>query len=526
MNKLIRPLSLLGGIAVAVACSSENDGRVGSQTSALTNSTELANAQAYIDTKFYTDAEIQYSFHTAAGEKIDCIDFYAQRSVKGMLSAGVSIDATKIPNAPTPPSTIPPAYKPPGISIGFDGSLDRDGLARRCPTGTVPKTRPLLAQIEAVGGLDAFKAKGKSEPHPLDSNQDANQPDCYHQTTGGPGWDHAAGYQYTTAYGALTYTAVYQPTVNSGEHSLSQMWVHANSCEDWYNPYGDANTCSTAADAGTSTAAVQSLEVGWMVGNDGSPACDGLSGSALTACLAEPYIFAFITQDGYASENCFAGGAGSDGVIGDCCPSASGSEGTDCWVVAPSAEFVVGQLLGSYVQPLDNPPAEMAIQVWNGSQLGSGYQNWYVYIDGYLIGWYPTSGSAGTAAFSGTMASYGTYMQMGGEVYDAWAGSAHTTAEMGSGITPACGAYYAAYQRNVNYINSSAAYVSATLSNVTTPSGEGDNSIAGLCGFDAGTTTWGGGEGYNIYPNSGNTRSGTGWGEYFFFGGSNDTYCP
>jgi hypothetical protein len=42
------------------------------------------------------------------------------------------------------------------------------------------------------------------------------------------------------------------------------------------------------------------------------------------------------------------------------------------------------------VQPIGDPPAEMAIQVWNGWNYG--YYAWFVYIDGNLIGYYPTGG--------------------------------------------------------------------------------------------------------------------------------------
>lgn len=180
----------------AIACS-PGDGRVGSQTSKLTGDAgELANAKAFINSTFYADGDIQYSFHTAVGEQIDCIDFYAQHSVKGLLAAGIPvIDPSHVPTPPAIPSTVPPVIKHSSTSVAFDGSLDSDGKARSCPHGTVPAMRPTVAEIETAGGLDAYKAI----KHPLptvDPNQDALQHDCYHQTTPGQGWDHASGEQY------------------------------------------------------------------------------------------------------------------------------------------------------------------------------------------------------------------------------------------------------------------------------------------------------------------------------------------
>jgi hypothetical protein len=121
------------------------------------------------------------------------------------------------------------------------------------------------------------------------------------------------------------------------------------------------------------------------------------------------------------------------------------------------------------------------------------------------------------------MAASATYLQVGGEVFDEWAGSAHTTTDMGSGIYPPCGAWYAAYHRNVNYI-SGTSYTDATLSYVTMNSADGDGSRAGISGFDA-AGSFGGGTGYDL-STDGNTRSEDDWGTYFLYGGSHTYYCP
>lgn len=439
----------------------------GHSTSALSvDAGEIANAEAYIDLMFYSSVNIHYSFHTIAGEPIDCIDFYAQRSVKGFVASNVGVDMPRIPPPPQPPVGMPTPRKPPTVSIAFDGSLDKDGRERRCPTGLVPAMRPTVADVEAAGGVDKYRAVTRPPPT-LNPKQDPLQHDCYHQTAPGPGYDHAVGLQYpsTTLYGAMTIVSVYSPYVYNlqSEHSLSELWVQTGNCESWTYPYGDPNTC-TSADA------VQSLEIGWVVG--GYPNND-----------STPHLFGFITQNAYASGNCWAGFG-----YGGCCPFGGSPTGTDCWIAAQNAPYILNQSLGQYVQPIGSPPAEMAIQVWNGTAYG--YPAWYVYIDGQLIGWYPSN------TFTGQMQSSATYMQAGGEVFDSWPNGAHTTTQMGSGIYPSVPPPYtnyghASYHRNVSYIDAYNNYHDATLAFVITPPAELDNGYSGICGYDAGAFGYG-----------------------------------
>ena len=362
----------LGVFAVLTGCSAED--KIGSQPSALSTD----EIQTYLNSKFYADSDIRHSFNTAVGERIDCIDFYAQPTVKAMLAAGLAVP-TAVPPAPPLPTGIPKPHKPPAVSVKFDGSPDQDGNARQCPPGTVPAMRPTRAEIQGAGGLNAYLSR-KRPPPTVDPNQDPLQHDCYHQLSPGQGYDHAAGVQYPplTYYGAYSTVSVYEPEVHDlvGEHSLSQLWVQTGNCEDWGFPYGDPDTCTT----GPSGDAVQSVEVGWMVGN------------GYTDDPAAPHLFAFITQDGYHAQNCFAGQANPDGHGGttNCCSFGDNPTGTDCWIAASGAPLVINQSLGPWVQPVpSSSPAEMAIQIWNGTAYG--YPAWWVYIDGQLIGWYPNS---------------------------------------------------------------------------------------------------------------------------------------
>ena len=326
----------------AVACSSQVE-TTASDKAALSDA-----IQTYLDSTFYRDADIRHSFRTVAGEQIDCIDFAAQPTVRSMRAAGLEVPSS-VPPAPPVPISTPKPTKPSGVSVAFDGSVDEHGNTRRCPAGTVPTMRPTRSEILGAGGLNEYLSLKRPRPT-VDPNQDTVQHDCYHQISGGPGYDHAAGVQwpYLTYYGGYTVVSLYEPFVRdlTGEHSLSELWVQTGVCEDWSFPYGDPYTCTT----GPSGDAVQSVEVGWMVGN------------GYTNDPAAPHLFAFITQDGYHSKNCFAGQSNPDGHGGtvNCCAFGSSPTGTDCWVAAPGAPYAVNQSLGAYVQPVGSTPAEMA----------------------------------------------------------------------------------------------------------------------------------------------------------------------
>ena len=479
----MRAWGLLGIAAAAVGCAPQNDGQIATTSSAVSTDPGAAQIQAYINSAFYADTDILYSFLTPESQEVDCIDFYAQHSVKGFLEAGLSVSADNLPSPPALPSNLP-ASKPLATGVSFDVN----GHARKCPEGTVAKSRPTVAQIEAVGGLAAFNSR--RVPHP---QQDPNQHDCYWQTTPGPGYDHAVGYQYGTFTGGLTFTPVYAPVVAfphypSYEHSLSELWMQTGSCESWVSLYGGQDTC-------TDGNAVQSLEVGWMVGESFLQGNDDVS----------PYLFVFITQDGYSQRNCYADQS-NNGV--SCCNTALGYTNS-CWIDAPGIAwpYAVNSNWSSFVQPLGSPPSEASIQVWNS---GSA---WNVYIDGHLIGWYPS------VTFTNQMMQSASYMQVGGEVFDSWpcvygGNCGHTSTGMGSGIDPDYGYGYSAYHRNVNYIDGSG-YHDATLSYVVdTPPAELDEGKPGICGYDAAAFGYDG-AGYNL----GAGVPGTNWHEYFFFGG-------
>jgi hypothetical protein len=448
---------------------------------------DISSIQAYLDS-FYTTADIRHSFTTKFGEQVDCIDFYAQRSVKGFLAQGVQITdqnwPTKIPgdSGPTSYPTSPAA---------FDGAPDENGNARACPAGSVPSRRPTLEQVQSAGGVDAFlSAVSLAERHRPQAPESTQEYDCYQYTTGGPSFDHATAYQDfpSTVSGMLTFTPIYNPTLEfpTTEHSVSQIWMQTGTCE-----FDDARNVSYNCTTGSTGNAVQSVEAGWIVGN-------GFS--------AGPHLIVFTTQDGYHVDNCFAGGFNEN-----CCPlnkdGGFDTDGTDCFVAFSTSNYEVGQAL-SFTPP-GQTPTEMAIQVWN-----PGYNNpwgylpgWYIYINGVVIGGYPSGAFAGPGK-TGQLQYSATYMQVGGEVFDEETNGTHTTTQMGSGkFFGSSGSPYgsAAYHRNVSYLQGET-YHSASLSYVS----DAPNA-AGMCGWQAS----------NWYGRSTTYAQGPGasWVPYFYYGG-------
>jgi hypothetical protein len=473
----------------------------------------LANVQAYLEAKYYADDEILHSFHSSRGDQVDCIAFQSQRSVRAFEAQGVTLDPANLPPAPSPPVDVPAAIVAPDLP--FAGQMDQDGQVRACPAGSVPAIRPTIQQIEAAGGLDAYKA-GRASQRPLCGSTCSNQQSCFEHDCYLPGaqysysYEHVSGIQTSfssSPYGMLTYMPVYKPTVSDGgEHSVSQIWMQTGSCENWYRQPGGPQQCATGN--GVQNQAVQSVEAGWLV--------NGTNG--------EPQLVLFFTADGYYSY-CFAGQGG------DCCPTGipdagPNQQGTDCWVAAPGAQYTANEALE--VSNLGEVTSELAVQVWNGAAHNPPYYGWFVYINGNLIGWYPPdtfkwpAGEAGAGTYGPMAYGPASYMQVGGEVLDDWNSGGcyqHTSTGMGSGLAPPTWGYgWSSYDRNVSWISGSGGYAGASLEFFLAPSCMNDYSVLGVCGVDSGYWTNDCGNGFGAYSLS-TTGGQSNWGTYFFFGG-------
>ena len=90
-------LIALCSIGIGLACSAGNNDDLESQSAAVTD--DDSEIQAYIDSTYYSDSEIKYSFVTNSFHTVDCIDFYS-RSVKTQIAHGKTVSST-MPPAPT-----------------------------------------------------------------------------------------------------------------------------------------------------------------------------------------------------------------------------------------------------------------------------------------------------------------------------------------------------------------------------------------------------------------------------------------
>jgi hypothetical protein len=440
----------------------------------------VADIQSWIDTNYYADADIQHTFHTIFGEQIDCIDFYAQYSVKTLVATGIAVP---LPGTPPPP---PPGARviPPGPEAFF-GALDDNGQARECVGTTVPTMRPTVADVQNRGGIAAYAARGKRSA-PRDANENTSQPDCYEIPNStvlsgvlstSNNYDHVAAYQDVSNTGIYDVTTLAVPILwDVYDHTNSQVWIQTGDCEWWVDTY----SCAAAGDTGAgNNEAVQSLEVGWQAGED-------------VFSDVYPHLFFFTTKDGYHETNYYNNESGSP------------------WVAYPGAPYTIGQIM---TESQTSPLTEMTIQVnsWGGS---GGY--WWVFINQHTVGYVLTSWYA-----SGSLMASGEAkrLQVGGEVHSNDPDVNYTYTAMGSGIYPdSSNESTSAYVSEVSYINGdNQTWYNASMSYVTgLPSYEGDLSQPGVCGYASGWF-------YNKCDGSDgcsapNDSSAYGW--WFYFGGT------
>jgi hypothetical protein len=474
------------------------------------DASDLSVIEAYWTADFYATTDIQHSFETASGTHFDCIDFYAQNSVKTLVANG-------LPLAPPPPTSIVPpaaasAHLQNAITGGVDGTIDSGGSVRSCPVGTVPKIRPSVAEIEAKGGVAAYKQFERNLPRPQNA-QNSVEHDCWNnnyalnfsssdlppanycstwvsdQGAGACGnYDHAVGIQngswqpsarlnghtyYSSGYyGLSSITPVYHPTVDSNDfegHVDSQLWMQTGTCDNWYNGNNarSGQQCNVGSSCTSASCAVQSIELGWMANSNSS----------------NIWGFVFFTPDGYYT-GCYSYQGGS------ACP-----DGVQPYVEVASPYYVPNPSNPITASTPGSTPNELPLEIWNGSAQGLPY--FYVFMFGQYIGWYPNTifnWPTGEGSGAGPMVDGpATYAQVGGEVFQQWpyadGASWHSQSSMCSNYPPADGYKYAAYQRNVAYLDSESTFHNASLSFLqepTVPSYMGDYSSPGICGYLAG----------------------------------------
>jgi hypothetical protein len=352
---------------------------------AVDDPAETAAIQKYLDS-IYTKEDVVSSFRTAVGEDIDCIDFYAQASVKSEIARGRQVRLPTLPSAASPPVS--------SDGVAFNGQPDENGNPRRCSGNTVPVLRKTVAMIKAGGGLAAYTRRaGRKDPPPSQNWQ---------FTDGGvidvPSYMHVqAGYLSDagvgTIWGGVTTASLNAPAlsplakVNDG-HSLAQTWMTTGT---EFAPCVNNEPTGQSCVSKYGSQCYQTVEVGWTVSN--------LFGNAFDA---NPRLFVFSTQDGYWSTGCYAG-------LGPCqtnacdfpsypaepCSNLSSGLVPDPFEAWPNAVFAPGQTLciapgGPNVSgvPKCSAGGQTPVEATFQTSMLDG-DAWIVLVNGNPIGLYP-----------------------------------------------------------------------------------------------------------------------------------------
>jgi hypothetical protein len=448
---------------------------VASAGAASADELETRRIQAYLDS-IYTKRDVVSSFRTKDGDDIDCVDFYAQQSVKIEMSRGHEI---RMPPATSPQSEGSAALPMNGASSPFDGRPDENGNLRKCTGMTVPVVRTTVARIKASGGLDRFlrrrpaPAVAPVQPPPGPVTPDSTG---FLHVVGTYGAPLTGGYNGHTIYGGSATFSIWQPgPANSGEllaggHSLAQEWTTSV-----------PGTC----DGEGSSGCVQTVEFGWMVAPEMCAAgecnggryqqCDPITG--LCTPDPRPHLFIYSTQDGNNSTGMYdtapfrpfaCGGSG----FNQPCSDFPGRVVPNPFIQYPGADWAPGLPIPSSTL---GHPAELNLTTNSTSTFNDvPVGEWTVYVNGRNIGWWPDhtfDGGFYVAACPGCphgpnglpfgmfvtagtpMETHAAFFQVGGEVA-AEAGTGFNldngsinAVEMGNGIGGFAGGF-AAYIRN------------------------------------------------------------------------------
>jgi hypothetical protein len=347
------------------------------------SSAEDQRVQAFLDSR-YTSGDVKHSFRTKFGETIDCIDFFAQASVKRLAAHG-----TPIPNIPTPPSSKLQDRRGPHTSplpdYMFNGSLDENGNSRACEGTTVPMLRITAEQVKqswsdtsshrsttksgppmagaapapqtqdvlyddaGVGGVHAQVSVDQSRtppplaPKPLDSLGYAHVVQSLY-----PGGSGSANITEGGAIGSINTITI--PADYS--HSLIQVWMTSG----WAFK---AQPGSCGVFVAGAPPCVQSVETGWI-------ASPSLAASLGEANVNADHFFIFATPDGYDT-GCYDN---VNGIGGECSVD---------WVAYPGSAIVIGMQLPS--NPSNESEYELDALVLAGAQasIGGVYETgWWI----------------------------------------------------------------------------------------------------------------------------------------------------
>ncbi len=337
---------------------------------------ETARIQNYLDS-LYKRTDVASSFRTKYGEDIDCIDFYAQASVKSEIAHGNAIRIPDFSGAPARAVPRKPTGNPDGADpldeVAFNGQPDENGNPRKCSGMTVPVVRASVAQIKSAGGLDRYLMRQRQPVAPPLTPPPGAPP------SDRAGYMHVTGNYDSTKggigpiFGGQAIGSVWKPGTSdgvnlAGGHSLAQTWT--------------TSATSGPCDQRGGANCVQTIELGWMVAPGQYQSC------ITTPCTPDwnPHLFIFSTQDGYWSTGCYDGlpcnNPPACSFGSQPCTSYPNNLEPNPFMGMPGAAYAPGQALpssaGGVIVELN-----LFTENFNGQ--------WFVSANGSAIGFWPAS---------------------------------------------------------------------------------------------------------------------------------------
>jgi hypothetical protein len=332
------------------------------------------------------------------------IDAYLQAYHSGVIvtktttdSSGQTVSCVDIQHQPALNNPALKGHKiqmqpSPQLLAMLGAPVKEDTTPTACPKGSVEMRLPTREQIVRAGSLQKFMSKypgGSSGIPSINSNVPAAPSTIPHE--------YAVYGQTVNAVAAQTTINVWDSFIANPtlvEFSLTQLWM-----------------------VGGTGSGLQTVEVGSQV----FPAKYGDNA---------PHLFIYYTTDNYSNSGTLASG----------CYNLECSGFVHLTNILPIGGTLPSSTLGG---------AQVEGTVAFIRDPGTGHW-WLYYFDGTTYtysGYYPKS-----LFGSGQMSQYAQWIEFGGEILPAQT-SPHTAANMGSGQFPSAGTGYAAYQRNVQYMD-------------------------------------------------------------------------
>ncbi|GEN08475.1 protein of unknown function [Myxococcus fulvus] len=428
-----------GGVAEPEVAAPEATGST-ALVERVRDTAELARMKAYAES-LYDEKDVVHRFTSRGGEAIDCVPLYAQPALRqpGMENHRIQLapgtEPIARPERPVAPGDSLAAKwrAEPATLEGRADELDATGARRHCPEGSVPIVKLTLDTLKRFESLDDFRRK---VPNHLTGNVSVE--------TGKRRSEQAP-----------------TPSLRAGPTDLHQyahtsQWVNNMGAEAIFNlwsPYTELSSEFSLSQMWVvrgSGASLETVEAGWQRYRD-------LYGDDRAR------LFIYFTPDNYGSGGCYNL---SCGAFVQTNTSVFIGGGFDNYSVAGGAQY------------------EFKLMWFKDGTTGA----WWLKFQDIWVGYYPR-----TRFDAAGLADRADVIDFGGEIIDNRNLNLHTSTDMGGGAYPGAGWSYAAYTRNIQYVDTSNVYREPT----SLSAWRNDSNC------------------YDIIQSS----NPGGWGRYFYFGG-------